>query len=447
MRYPAFRPSLVLLLALLFAACDSGGGNEEPDPDGCRPEALPFQTALEQTGAIRYVHDPVVIKHDEQYTLFYTGPGIPIRRSDDLVRWEEAGTVFSMLPDWATREIPGVEFPWAPDISFYNDRYHLYYSVSTFGSQRSAIGLATTPTLDPNDPDYAWTDRGKVVESRPGDDYNAIDPNVAFDEDGQPWLAWGSYWGGIKLRRLDAETGLLADEDTTVHTLAARPVEDAVEAPFIVRHAGYYYLFVSWDQCCEGTQSTYKIVVGRSEDITGPYVDRDGTPMAEGGGTLVLAGHGRVRGPGHNAVLAEGDRHYLVHHFYDAEDAQEAGVSKLQIRSLVWGEDGWPLAGVPYDGTSAAFPSAEATPDVAGRWAHAVDFTQPVEIRLRANGDIERCDDDGAWSLDGAFLTLQWPVREGATWVAHTVVGADGTWYVGRDEDGYVVQGHKTAAE
>jgi len=186
-------------------------------------------------------------------------------------------------------------------------------------------------------------------------------------------------------------------------------------------------------------------MVGRSENITGPYVDRSGTPMMEGGGTLVLASHGRIRGPGHNAVLTEDGRHYLVHHFYDA---QQGGASKLQIRALVWGEDGWPLAGVSYDGADD-FPSDGATPDVAGRWAHSVDFTQPVEIQLLADGGIERCGNNGEWSLGDSFLTLQWPLDSGSgdSWVARNVIGPNGTWYVGRDQNGYVVRGRKVNAE
>jgi len=258
------------------------------------------------------------------------------------------------VPAWAPAAVPGTQFPWAPDISFFDGRYHLYYSLSTFGAQRSAIGLATNATLDPASSHYAWVDRGKVVESVPGvSSHNAIDPAVALDERGRPWLAWGSFWGGLKMRRLDAATGKLSREDTTTYSLAARTGVDvtrgpldsqSVEAPFIVRHGDHYYLFASYDMCCRGERSTYNVRVGRSAAITGPYVDRDGVALTEGGGTRVLAGSGSVRGPGHNSVLADGGRHYLVHHFYDAG---AKGRSTLQIRPLLWGEDGWPRAGEP----------------------------------------------------------------------------------------------------
>lgn len=308
-----------------------------------------------QTGAVRGVHDPAVIKQDGVYWLFATGRGIPVRRSRDLVHWDTAGRVFpDTVPAWARAAVPGVEFPWAPDVAFFNGRYHLYYSLSTFASNRSVIGVATNVTLDPADPRHRWEDRGAVVESATGrTPFNAIDPNVAFDDAGQPWLAWGSFWGGIKLRRLDAATGKLSTVDTVTHSLAARAGVDArrgpldaqsVEAPFIVRRGGYYYLFASYDLCCRGARSTYNVRVGRARTITGPYVDANGVALTANGGTVVLAGSGRVLGPGHNAVLADGDRHYLVHHFYDAE---ARATPTLQIRPLLWGEDGWPRAGEP----------------------------------------------------------------------------------------------------
>ena len=314
-------------------------------------------TAQQQADPTR-AHDPAIIKHGDTYYVFATANGISMRRSQDLVNWEMLPPVFGelpgMLPTWAAEEVPGVRNIWAPDISYFNGKYHLYYSLSTFGSNRSAIGLASNQTLDPADPEYRWDDQGKVVESFPGvSTHNAIDPNVVLDEQGQPWLSWGSFWGGVKMRKLDPSTGLVSQEDTTLYSLAARTSTEAVqgpnrprsvEAPFIIRRGEYYYQFLSFDRCCSGVRSTYNIRVGRSEEVTGPYVDAIGVRMTRGGGTLVLAGVGRIRGPGHNSVLIEGDRHYLVHHYYDAEDN---GRSKLQIRPLTWTEDGWPVAEEP----------------------------------------------------------------------------------------------------
>ena len=236
---------------------------------------------------------------------------------------------------------------WAPDIAYFNGKYHLYYSVSSFGSRNSAIGLATTRTLDPSSPDYRWTDEGMVLRSyQDKDDWNAIDPNLVLDGD-RAWLAWGSFWGGIKMRRVDPSSGKLSAADETMHALSSRPREQpingSVEAPFIVRHGDYWYLFVSFDRCCRGAQSTYNVVVGRSRSVTGPYVDRSGKPMSEGGGTLVLeATTPTWRGPGHPAIFSEGGKDFMFFHAYFGEGRGRG--SALQISTLVW-EDGWPKVG------------------------------------------------------------------------------------------------------
>jgi len=163
--------------------------------------------ALAQQGDVRRVHDPCIIAADGAYYVFCTGGGIASRRSKDLVHWERIGAVFRALPAWTGAEVPGVRGLWAPDISYFNGRYHLYYAVSTFGQNRSCIGLAVNATLDPANPDYKWVDLGKVIESRQGDAFNAIDANIVFDEQKQPWMAFGSFWSGIKLIRIDPSTG------------------------------------------------------------------------------------------------------------------------------------------------------------------------------------------------------------------------------------------------
>ena len=179
---------------------------------------------------------------------------------------------------------------WAPDIAFFNGKYHLYYSLSSFGVNDSAIGLATNTTLDSARPDYRWVDEGLVVRVRAGkDDFNAIDPNLVVENATNVWLSWGSFWNGIMMRRIDPVTGKLSTADTKLRQLAARPsAADAIEAPYIVRRGDWWYLFVSWDYCCRGRRSDYKIVVGRSKEVTGPYVDKSDRPMSEGGGTLVI---------------------------------------------------------------------------------------------------------------------------------------------------------------
>lgn len=302
------------------------------------PPTEPFEV----TGSISFVHDPVIIRGEDAYYLFYTGNNLPYRKSYDLVDWERPfpQSVFIRLPEWARQAIPNQQAAWAPDISYFNGKYHLYYSVSTFGSNRSVIGLTTNVTLNNARDDYEWVDEGLVIETHPGDDYNAIDPNLFIDEDGVPWLAFGSFWSGIKLRRVDYETGKLSAEDDTLYPLAQRFDENgAVEAPFIIRRGDYYYLFVSFDSCCQGLQSTYRVMVGRAEQVTGPYVDRDGVPMLEGGGTQVTFPTAEFRGPGHCSILHENGIDYIVYHVYAVA---RTGQSILRIDPLRWDEDGWP---------------------------------------------------------------------------------------------------------
>lgn len=298
---------------------------------------------LELTGTRRPVHDPVIIKEGDTYYVFCTGDGIPIRKSTDLVEWKFAfpAKVFAQpVTEWAREIIVGATNIWAPDISYYNDKYHLYYSVSTFGSNRSLIGLATNKTLDSESDDYQWVDEGIVIESHSSDSHNCIDPNLIVDADGGAWLAFGSFWTGLKMRRLDAATGKLSTEDETLYPLAQRTVNSgAVEAPFIIHKGDFYYLFASFDFCCRGKDSTYYVVVGRSESVTGPYIDRDGVEMLDGGGTQITFPTDRWRGPGHNAILQENGVDYIVYHAYDTENMD---VPTLRIDPLVWDADGWP---------------------------------------------------------------------------------------------------------
>jgi arabinan endo-1,5-alpha-L-arabinosidase len=294
--------------------------------------------------AIKDVHDPALIREGDVYYLFSTGKGVPIRRSRDLIHWEFVGQAFpDDVPAGAKQEIPNSAMVWAPTVSFFNGRYHLYYAVSTFGSNRSLIGLATNKTLDPARPDYRWSDEGKVIESTKQDSYNAIDPNILLLPHHRAALTFGSFWSGIRMVPLDLATGKPAAGAAPI-PLARRPPPDALEAPFLLRHGKYYYLFVSFDFCCRGVRSTYNIRVGRSEQAAGPYVDRDGKSLMEGGGTLLLGTQGRVIGPGHCAVLKDRKADYLAYHFYDGDDN---GKPTLQLRPLTWSPDGWPATGEP----------------------------------------------------------------------------------------------------
>jgi arabinan endo-1,5-alpha-L-arabinosidase len=291
-------------------------------------------------GAV-WAHDPVISKEGDIWYVFHTGRGIGLKSSVDGSYWKQEKPIFSSLPEWCKEYVPekDEESIWAPDISFHNDVYYLYYSVSTFGKNTSVIGLVTNTTLNPEHPDYNWKDQGYVIHSTAEDNYNAIDANLIVDEDGCPWLNFGSFWGGIKLIQLDPKT-MKPAANAELLTIATRCLEpNTIEAPFIVHRNGYYYQFVSFDFCCRGVDSTYNIVVGRSKDITGPYLDKSGVSMMEGGGTLIDAGDGRWVGPGHCAVFFSEDSSILVNHVYDS---MNEGKPTLQIRPLYWDENGWP---------------------------------------------------------------------------------------------------------
>ena len=338
--------SLLTLACLLALTAFSRAASEKP-------------RALDLTGDFWGTHDPSIIQSGDTWYVFATGRArdggqFQVRCSTDLHAWRLCGHVFDQIPDWIRKQSPGTRDLWAPDISYENGEFRLYYAYSLFGKNTSGIALATNKTLDRASPDYKWNDRGLVLRSTVGDDYNAIDPNFARDAQGHAWLAFGSFWSGIKMRRLDDRTGMPSATDKTLYSLATRrrpaqpvvappglPADwEAVEAPFIVRHGGYYYLFVSWDLCCRGTKSTYRTMVGRSRKITGPYVDGQGEPMMQGGGSELLTANGRWLGPGGESVLMQPhDRGLLVFHAYDAHSGKPA----LQISTLTW-QSGWPHA-------------------------------------------------------------------------------------------------------
>ncbi len=298
------------------------------------------------------VHDPVAIEADGKYYMFGTGPGIESGVSDDIVNWTKyTSQVFDPMPDWFKKEVPNFNgHIWAPDIIYRNGKYYLYYSISSFGSNLSAIGVATNTTLDRNNKDSKWVDHGIVVRSYPGrDNWNAIDPNIIFDENDVPWMSFGSFWGGLKIVKLNDDLISLA-EPQEWYTIAARPRNlgtdeaeagnGAIEGPFIIKKDEYYYMFVSFDLCCRGAESTYHVRVGRSESVTGPYLDRDGVPMTQGGGTLVIEGDDDFYAIGHNSVYDFGGTHYMFSHGYDAHDN---GLPKLLVHILGWDEAGWPF--------------------------------------------------------------------------------------------------------
>ncbi|MFD1848601.1 arabinan endo-1,5-alpha-L-arabinosidase [Oceanobacillus bengalensis] len=298
-------------------------------------------------------HDPAIYKDGGWYYVFSTDaqiegeakPGIQIRKSRDLINWQWVGRAFNEVPPPA-KEWTGAKGLWAPDVTKFGETYYLYYAASQFGKSQSFIGVATSKNIE-----GPWEDQGEVFKTKHGEEGpNAIDPNITFDENGKPWMVYGSFFGGIFVAEINPTTGKLREYGRG-NLIAKRQisVEGAIEGPYIVYHPKlkYYYLFVSYDSLA----SNYNIRVARSKSISGPYVDLNGNEMTNtmispnDVGLKILGGYkfqhteGWVA-PGHNSVLKDGDNYYVCHHIRTKKDKRW---HYLHIRKVVWTNDGWPL--------------------------------------------------------------------------------------------------------
>lgn len=302
-----------------------------------------------------FVHDPVMAYEDGTYYLYCTGHGISQMTSPDRKHWtlsREGVLSKEQVPAWAHDSVPGFETHiWAPDVMRYRGKWYMGYSCSTFGKNTSAIGLLSCHRLSDKE---GWKDEGCIVASKGNrDNWNAIDPNFITDERGKPWMTWGSFWDGIQLIPLDktmhpkkgakpqtiARRHIPGDDSAEPNPTSKYAGTNAIEAPFIMRHGGYYYLFVSWDYCCRGIKSNYRVAVGRSKKVVGPYLDKEGKPMLEGGGTLLLEGDKKeYEAMGHCSAYSFPDGDYFFCHGYSVA---KNGASVLVQRKIHWMEDGW----------------------------------------------------------------------------------------------------------
>ncbi|MBD3584796.1 family 43 glycosylhydrolase [Salinimonas sp. HHU 13199] len=275
-------------------------------------------------------HDPTIANENGTWWIFQTGPGIAGKSSSDGINWNDAPAIFPNGLSWWQNYVPDHDGSdvWAPDIKPYNGRTWMYYSISTFGSRTSVIGLTSASSIAAGD----WRDDGVVINTVNSNNYNAIDPDLIKAEDGSPWLVLGSWNSGIKLTRINPMSMKPMGE---LYSIASQS-GGSIEAPTIIYRQGYYYLFVSLGKCCEGVDSTYRIAYGRATDIRGPYLDKNGNDMMNGGGTILDAGNSRWIGPGGQDIL---NTDVMVRHAYDASDD---GTPKLLISTLNWDSNGWP---------------------------------------------------------------------------------------------------------
>lgn len=419
------------------AAQDRGAAHGTQAVDTARTAHLPAG-GLSVDGDVAPVHDPALFVDDDgTWYVFSTGlvhreqgGTILIRAShDDGVTWESEGTVWDEIPAWIDEKFGanGGTLPdnlWAPAIYEHDGTYYLYYSASTFGSNTSVTALATNTTLDPKDPDYRWVDRGPVLESPTpvtpdGLQFNAIDPSVVEDH-GTPYLSIGSFWSGLFLVPLEWPSGKPVDgwAEKSVHLVDRTAPPNAVEGSQIVKHGGYFYLFASFDFCCQAANSTYHVVVGRSKDVAGPYVDESGKSLLDGGGTTILAANGAEVGPGGQSVFGD----VLAYHYYDASNTASPYLPTLGLQKLRW-KNGWPS--VDQRAVEAAIvrqPEAAAAP-LHGSATFTVGVTgSPAPVVT-----WEVSSDDGATWVTAPGSAASRAVRGEATLrLSHVAAAQDG---------------------
>jgi len=303
-------------------------------------------------------HDPTILRTETGYVMQSTNNMLRVYTSQDALRWTGHDRAMSVLPQWL-RDVTNNEIGdiWAPDLYYFGGEYRSYYSGSAFGKNTSGIGFLSSQSIIPGSPGYGWTDEGEVVRSGPGNNYNAIDADIIEDAEGNFWMAFGSWWDGIRLIRLDENTGKQSSSDQTVYRIASRG-GSGIEGPALIEHNGQYFLFSAWDICCkmgdELEDNTYKTAMGRANSVTGPYSDRSGNALNNGGGTILLQRYGRYYGPGGGEPFQDINRVRFAHHYYDAN---RNGSPTLQIRDLVFTQDNWPEMGQPFLGR---YLSAEA---------------------------------------------------------------------------------------
>jgi len=349
------------------------------------------------------VRDPsTMIKEGSTYWIYGTGTGITQFSSTDRLHWTNRGPVFPKAPDWVASTVPGNKDNngWAPDIRMIDGKYYLYYTYSQFGTNISGIGVAINNTLDPK----GWVDQGLVISTGKGIGYNALDPCIFQDAGGGWWMSFGSYFNGIKVIRIDPKTGKRVSDDQNVYPIASHPQSsiNAIEASAIYYHDGYYYLFVNWDACCAGSQSTYNVRIGRSKSPTGPYLDKDGKDMIQGGGSLFLGslpdfGSGLPFddevGPGHAGILKDGDDYWFSCHYEWARD--KSGATTVNVFKLSWDAQGWPtVPQLPH--------SAPITPGLA----YKITSEESGFNLYAAGSELVQESDDGTkpnvWRIDRA---------------------------------------------
>ena len=313
---------LILAVAAIFILTTIVA--QEPRRPRFRREAFQTDTPM--------VHDPVMAMEGDTYYIFATGMGIQQMTSKDRKTWTVLPQpVMTVIPGWTTDSVPGfINHVWAPDVIQWHGRWWLAYSCSTFGKNGSAIGLLSTRSLRSN----MWRDEGCIITSH--DWKRGADGQMTGGLDSTMHLD-GSQ---LSKPRTIARRHRPGDPTAAENPTSRYAGRNAIEAPFVYKHDGYYYLFVSWDYCCRGAKSNYRVAVGRSRNVSGPYLDREGKDMLMGGGTLFLEGDKKVwDATGHCAAYTFNGEDIFICHGYSAT---QNGAAMLIQRPISWTTDGWP---------------------------------------------------------------------------------------------------------
>ncbi|KAL2820866.1 Arabinan endo-1,5-alpha-L-arabinosidase B [Aspergillus cavernicola] len=344
-------------ISLAVSAAISPRSNSTSN-NGTQSEDTPPATVFPPThGTDFLIHDPSIILVGKTFYSYSVGPHIAINQAPSLDGpWTELGTVLdadSMISKGDRTA------PWAPNTLQIGTTFYCYYSVSNAGSRDSAIGVATSDKPGPG----GWTDHGPILQSGTGNgsdvyplnESNTIDPSVLFDTDGSAYLSFGSFWSGIWQVRLEQDL-VSIDEDPAVFDaqhLAANTESrrgQPIEGGFISYHTPYYYLWYSWGTCCEfkdpasrTSGKEYRIRVGRSNSARGPFVDRQGKDMVDGGGDTVYGSNADTFAPGGQGVLTDAESDVLYYHYLNTSISYEFGQARLGYNRLDY-VDGWPLA-------------------------------------------------------------------------------------------------------
>ncbi|MGA7714258.1 MAG: family 43 glycosylhydrolase [Rhizomicrobium sp.] len=314
--------------------------------------AYPMPMTVSGTGI--FVHDPNMIQ-DTHGTFWLYGTHNTLASSTDMINFTAvaAGDISPDFSWWASKNTTGTGGRtdiWAPSVMYANSTYYQYYAIPVYdtpsvaGSNKgpeAVIALATSTS-----PSGPWTDAGQIIASCGTTSgcttgFNAIDPAPYVDTAGNWWLTFGSWYDGIHVLQLDPSTGQRLASNSTLYNIAKRDAgeEGSFIFPYTVGGTHYFYYFASINVCCNGVSSTYRIIVGRSTSPTGPFLDRGGLDLMNGGGTILLSTHGNIYGPGGQSVLLVGSQVVLNYHYYDGTDN---GVPKLGLNNLQFDADGWP---------------------------------------------------------------------------------------------------------